>query len=184
MYAALLRGTLATVRTVDAARYLYLPAGDRLPVREPSFDALSLRVQAGGDLGARLHAVFEELFAAGHREVLALGSDCPRLTKAHIDGVFASLRDAEVAVGPASDGGYWAIAQRAPARPLFEQIPWSTPQVWTRTRACLVEGGWPFAIRETLDDPDDEEDLRRHLHRQRRGRVPPAFRLPETPRRR
>ena len=178
VYAALLRGTLDTVRTVDAARYLYLPAGERLPPDEWSLDGLTLRTQAEGDLGARLHAVFEELLAAPHHEVLALGSDCPQLTKAHIDGVFSSLRDAEVVVGPASDGGYWTIAQRAHARPLFEHIPWSTPQVWPHTRARLLDGGWPFAVRETLDDLDDEADLERHLRRQRRGQVPPAFRLP------
>lgn len=163
VYGRLLERSLTAARAVSAARYLYLPQGDRL---DPQAHAgFTLRAQIPGDLGARMAATFAELFAAGHERVVLVGSDLPDLTAAHLAAGLAALADAETVFGPATDGGYWLVGQRPPARDLFSGVPWSTAAVWARTRERLAAGGFGHALLPVLEDVDDGAALARAVAR-------------------
>lgn len=156
VYEQLLRRTLEAAAAVKAHRYLYLPPGDRYP--QEGFTAAR---QAGGDLGARMAAAFAECFARGHRRVVLIGSDCPYLTVNILRRAFDLLADHQVVLGPARDGGYYLVGQRAPGGDLFSGIPWSTGRVFALTRERLEERGWSFALLERLEDIDELEAYRR-----------------------
>jgi rSAM/selenodomain-associated transferase 1 len=125
--------------------------------------------QRGGDLGERLYTALAAA-AEGGASVAALGSDHPTLPVAFIHRAFELLEDAtdatdavDVVLGPAEDGGYYLIALRAAAvsRRLFEEVVWSTDQVFPVTLERCRELGLRVALLPTASDVDTPEDLRR-----------------------
>ncbi len=157
VYAGLLEHTLKVARAtgVEVVLSLAEPAGDGwsppLPVR--------LEVQGAGDLGRRMADAFTRRFIAGADAVVLVGSDCPGLRPRHLTAAFAVLETAPVALGPASDGGYWLVAQRPPGIDLFRRVPWSGPDTLAATRARLRALGVAWRELEILDDVDTADDL-------------------------
>ncbi|HEY6196162.1 MAG TPA: TIGR04282 family arsenosugar biosynthesis glycosyltransferase, partial [Candidatus Eisenbacteria bacterium] len=117
------------------------------------------RRQPNGDLGERLQHAFAELLPGASDRALVIGSDTPPLTAAHIDGALAALETHDAVLGPTRDGGYWCVGLRRPAPELFAGIPWSTPDVFTRTLARAHAAGLGVATAATLDDLDTPGDV-------------------------
>ena len=102
---------------------------------------------------------FEESFAAGIQETLLVGTDCPGLTVAVLRRAFASLREHDVVIGPATDGGYYLIGASRPHPELFLGIEWSTDTVFEDTITACADHGLTVARLERLRDVDTLEDL-------------------------
>src|SRR5262245_50035536 len=143
-------GPVTVWATPDAGHPIFAAIRARLPV--------ALARQSDGDLGARLPAAI----AAAGGPALAIGTDCPALTPAHLRMAADILRAGDDAVViPAEDGGYVLIGTRRPQPALFEAIAWSTPQVMAQTRARLraLDLAWQEPL--TLWDVDLPADLER-----------------------
>lgn len=94
--------------------------------------------QIGSDLGARMLNAFETLTPNG--PLVLIGTDCPALAAEHLVHCASALRDgADAAFIPAEDGGYALIGLRRPVPQLFEDMPWGTNEVMSRTRHRLRE---------------------------------------------
>lgn len=117
------------------------------------------RLQQGDDLGKRMQHAFEELFAAGFDKVAIIGSDCYQLTGDIIVDAFTTLQRADVVIGPAGDGGYYLLAMQQMIPEIFEEIPWSTPVVLSKTMAILQHRQYKTALLKELNDVDEEKDL-------------------------
>lgn len=110
--------------------------------------------QGPGNLGDRMGRLLRTLCPA-----LIIGSDIPAITRAHIATAFHKLRSADVVLGPATDGGYWAVgARRLPAR-AFHGVRWSTEHALADTVASLQD--MRIAYASPLSDVDTAEDLAR-----------------------
>ena len=70
-----------------------------------------------------------------------------------------SLHDHDVVLGPTMDGGYYLIGLRTPVPELFENIPWSTGQVYALTEQKVKMLGLSLKILPELRDLDTVEDL-------------------------
>lgn len=122
------------------------------------------RPQTGGDLGARLEAAVLAAFEEGARRVVVIGTDCPELSDEHLLAAFQGLENAEVAIGPALDGGYYLIGLRRDVPGIFRDVDWSTERVLEQTLArcrvarCRVHRLVPLA---DVDHPEDLLILRR-----------------------
>lgn len=114
--------------------------------------------QGGGSLDARIIRAFDEAFAAGARRVVVIGSDCPEVSSADIDEAWRLLRQQDVVLGPATDGGYWAIGLAARHPELFADIPWSTSRVLEATLEKVRAAGLRHACLRTLGDIDTPAD--------------------------
>lgn len=125
--------------------------------------------QVGADLGARLHQALAAAAADGHARVAAVGSDHPELMLDTVHEAFARLDHAQVVIGPSADGGYYLIAMRAEAvsEALFEDISWSTPEVFEATRARIDAAGLSCHRLPIGFDVDDAADLDRLVRRLR-----------------
>ncbi len=124
----------------------------------------SARYQGEGDLGDKIRSAFGEAFARNCKRVVVIGSDCPRLTSAHLRNALERLEHVDVVLGPAADGGYYLIALRSETAKssvpvLFTGVPWSTPGVLEATIAIAEEHGLTYAVLETLPDVDTAADL-------------------------
>lgn len=115
-------------------------------------------VQAGGDLGQRMHTAFR--LHCQHGPLLLTGTDCPPLTPDHLRRAARALLDGDDGVFyPAEDGGYVLVGLRRPQAALFENIDWSTEVVMAQTRERASATGLRLRELETLWDLDLPADL-------------------------
>jgi uncharacterized protein len=150
--------TAATARAADIGPVTLWCAPDP---GHPSFRdlvtryAVTLKRQPAGDLGARMLAAF----AAG--PAVVIGTDCPAFTPEHLRASAQALRDADVVLIPAEDGGYVLIGARAAHPELFSGIAWGTTSVMQETRARIAALGLKAVELPALWDLDTKGDLAR-----------------------
>lgn len=156
IYHQLLAHTRRVVRAVEARRLLYysrfVDTRDEWSAAE--FDK---RLQAAGDLGARMQQAFAEAFAEGGGPVLIVGSDCAELSPAIIEEAFRQLETHDIVIGPARDGGYYLLGMRTFTPEVFTDIAWSTAEVLQQTLARIPDG-YTYFLLPTLSDVDTEAD--------------------------
>jgi uncharacterized protein len=132
----------------------YHPAFDRLA----GTDGLTLSMQGDGDLGQRMERAFDRWLATDGL-ALMIGTDAPALTAAVLRKAAHALESQTAVFVPAHDGGYALIGLRQPAPTLFEDMPWSTPQVMALTRDRLAAAGLRHTELAPVHDIDTGEDL-------------------------
>lgn len=121
------------------------------------------RLQPEGDLGVKLRAAFDEGLRRYERVVI-IGSDAPTLPIGLIGEALASLENASIVLGPANDGGYYAIGASHSVRPSFERVRWSTSDALQDTMTANVHQNVAvLAPWYDIDDPEDLGILRAHL---------------------
>lgn len=122
--------------------------------------ATCARPQPEGDLAPRLQAAFAEAFSGDQAPAWAavLGTDCPALDAGFLLFAGRALQEADVVISPTLDGGYALLGLKRPQPRLFEDIPWSTPEVLETTLQRAKEMGLSVIQTATLRDLDDVED--------------------------
>lgn len=123
-------------------------------------DRYDLWVQPSGSLGERLAAFFADQGRPG-RQVVAIGADSPTLDRSIVRQAFEALRDHDVVLGPATDGGYYLVGLSANCPGLFEGIPWGTSGVYEATLERVNHAGRTLEVLPPCYDIDDAEDLAR-----------------------
>lgn len=176
---AFLLDALQRFATVDAQRVLaFTPAETEADFAILAADRFALTPQADGDLGQRLAAFFARQFNAGASAVVAIGTDSPTLPIEYVERAFAELENADVVLGPATDGGYYLVGCGRSRPPLFNNIAWSSRRVLADTIAALAEPRWRLALLPPWYDVDTLEDwelLRGHVAALRRAGIEPAI---------
>ena len=121
---------------------------------------LWLRCQPNGDLGARMHgALLASLSDAP--AALVVGTDCPLIDASYVVAAVAALREHDVVLGPAEDGGYGLVGVNRPAPGLFEGIDWGGPAVMAQSRARARTLGLRHIELAPVWDVDRPADLPR-----------------------
>lgn len=146
-------GVPATVWLADTA------GPEPTPAETSQWPGLAARCQPAGDLGARMAAAFTAAFAEGAGRVAIIGTDCPGLRAAHLAQAFALLKTHDVALGPATDGGYYLLGLRRPQPELFQHKAWSTASVLADTLADARRLSLRVALLPELRDVDTAADL-------------------------
>ena len=119
----------------------------------PAWEGFAQRPQPLGSLSPRLG----EVFSGAKRPVIVIGTDCPQIRATDIADAIDALRTAPFVFGPASDGGFWLMAARAPLRPhIFEGVRWSSEHTLSDLESRLKGS---VAKLRTLTDVDDAEGL-------------------------
>ena len=162
---ALLLDTIARVERVPGVdrTLAYMPASARREKQSLISESWTCFEQRGCDLGERMSAAFEDLHALGYEEIVLIGSDLPNVPPTVISCALEMIkrRAAGVVLGPASDGGYYLVALRRPARGLFEQIAWGSASVLAQTITRAGTLGLPVGLIEDWYDVDDAASLHR-----------------------
>jgi rSAM/selenodomain-associated transferase 1 len=160
VYVRLAEHAVAQARASGASvRVHFTPAEAGEAVRGWLGESAEYLPQREGDLGERMRRAFDEAFAAGHGQVVVVGSDLPDVSAELLRRAFALLERHEAVLGPARDGGYYLLGLRRPVPEVFRGIAWSTPEVFAATVARLRTAGIEPALLETLADVDEAEDL-------------------------
>lgn len=122
------------------------------------------RLLDGWVVTPQVGADFSERLARAHLEVGAgplvqIGMDTPQVTAADLLASAADLVDHDAVLGPAEDGGWWALALREAAQAVaLRGVPMSTPTTYDDTRAALLRSGSTVAVGAVLRDVDTVAD--------------------------
>jgi rSAM/selenodomain-associated transferase 1 len=138
---------------------VHFAGGNEQLMQEWLGSSLVYRRQSEGDLGDRMASAFQASFAAGMTAGVLIGSDCPDLNASLMAEAFQLLRQHDLVLGPALDGGYYLIGLRRLIPELFTGIPWSTAEVLQQTITIAKRLGLAVAKLPLLSDVDRPEDL-------------------------
>ena len=163
--AAALADTLVAARQVRAARVVVALDGAPNATLDAALNGTTVIAQHGGSLGERI--------AAAHTDVAQLvpgactvqiGMDTPQCDPAILGRCLDALchpRGPDAMLGPAADGGWWALALRDPRHAdLIRHVPTSRADTGARTRAVLEGAGLQVAGLPELTDVDTIIDAR------------------------
>lgn len=97
--------------------------------------------------------------AEGRPVTMILGSDSPTLPAAFVSEILEC--PADVCLGPATDGGFYAIACRRTSPAMFDGVTWSSPHTLEQTSRAIQQAGLTVALGSLWYDVDTKEDLER-----------------------
>ncbi|WAL66489.1 DUF2064 domain-containing protein [Amycolatopsis cynarae] len=122
--------------------------------------AVTVLRQRGGDLGERLaNAHADAAGAWPGLPVLQIGMDTPQVTPGLLAEAGEMLGDRQAVLGPATDGGWWALGLADPHRAaVLTGVPMSRADTGERTRRALAEAGLRPGILPELSDVDTMAD--------------------------
>lgn len=138
----------------------YTAEGAWESLREIFSGAADYFPQEGTDLGLRMHNAITEVLCRGYDACVLTGSDLPCLMAEHVESGFRALEEAEVAIGPTPDGGYYLVGLKKPCLALFEKQTYGHGSVFAATMAAAERAGCTVAEALPCSDVDTPEELR------------------------
>lgn len=152
---AALCDTLAAVAATPVARRVLVldgPAGDWVP------GGVAVVPQGGGGLDVRLAAAF----TAVGGPALLIGMDTPQVDAGLLAAAVADLHrpGVDAVLGPADDGGWWALGLRDPDPDDLLGVPMSVPHTGRAQLRRLVSRGRRVRLLPRLRDVDRIDDAR------------------------
>jgi glycosyltransferase A (GT-A) superfamily protein (DUF2064 family) len=168
--AAALLDTLDAVRAVPGGRPVVAMTGKLAEAARAREVSAALRGvptldQRGCDLGYRIAAAHHDtVVLAPGLPTLQLGMDTPQVDAALLaDAAAPLLADAaapvDAVLGPATDGGWWALGLRDPrAAVVIAAVPTSRTDTGERTLHALRDAGLRVRLLPTLTDVDTAAD--------------------------
>ena len=159
---AFLKDLAQVYENVDAHLFVAYTADENWEALKPVFPtARDFFPQEGADLGEKMYNAIARVLELGYEAVVLTGADLPLLEPRHLLGGFAALENADIAIGPTSDGGYYLIGMKQPQREAFSISDYGGSSVCKRTVAAGENAGLSVAAAPVCDDVDTPEDLRR-----------------------
>jgi uncharacterized protein len=168
LYRAFVQDTLNTARSVANTQtsVAYSPADAEPVLREIiGSPTVSWFAQSGESLGDRLLRAFRNTLVNDTMGVVTVGSDCPALPQHIFEQAFDGLREHDVVLGPATDGGYYLIGLKNQRThndryiDLFRDISWSTDLVYPQTIRAATTAGLSLLELPEWSDVDQAKDL-------------------------
>jgi len=164
IYRSLLDFTLRIAEGCEADKELWY---SRFIPEQEKWDkkGFQIKLQQGDDLGERMKNAFRKAFKKGYQKAVIIGSDCAGISEELIDASYAKLEEADMVIGPSTDGGYYLLGLKECYDALFEGISWSTDKVLKQTRDAAEELGIKTALLPERNDVDNEADWQSEKHK-------------------
>ncbi|MDY6904993.1 MAG: TIGR04282 family arsenosugar biosynthesis glycosyltransferase [Thermodesulfobacteriota bacterium] len=177
LYQCFVADMLDKLESIHYLPRIYFHPPDAGPdVRTWLGDRYAFYEQKGRTLGDKMSNALAETFDSGIERAVLMGTDFPDLPSSIITEALTALDTAPAVIGPSTDGGYYLIGFTADGftANVFDDIPWSTDTVFTRTCERFQSSGiGPYILPQWLDI-DTEADLRQFAAgcRDNPGRAP------------
>lgn len=160
------------LKTYGIECYLFYGSGDDAAVMKKWINKnFVFTPQSEGDLGDKMSSAFQNVFAHGKKKILIIGTDIPDITKEIFLNAFTALDKDDIVISPSYDGGYNFLGMKDFYPSLFENIKWSTPEVYPATLNKINELGLRVKAAESFADIDNKKDLTEWLADSNTGNV-------------
>lgn len=163
--AAALLDTVDSACAVPGARVACALTGDLTAAERADELAKALRdyvvfPQRGTDFADRLANAHAEVAARfPGAPVLQVGMDTPQVRPSLLAQALDQLEETDAVLGPATDGGWWALGLRRPADAhVLRTVPMSQPDTGARTAAALRDIGLRVDLLPEVSDVDTMAD--------------------------
>ena len=156
IYIALMEHTRKIAEALPVARYLFYSQA----INEKdnwSNHIFHKDLQIEGDLGDKMAMAFHTAFK-DKEKVVIIGSDCASLTPEIVQEAFDKLEEYPFVIGPAIDGGYYLLGMNQYFPHVFENIAWSTTEVYPKTIEIINDLDKSYFLLPKLSDIDTEAD--------------------------
>lgn len=147
----MLADTLSAVARTPARRRVLALDGAMGALDGGTPDGFDVVRQVDGTLDVRLAGVLAEVDGP----MLLIGSDTPQVTP---DLLRCDLGDCTALLGPAEDGGFWALAMAEPHPDVVRGVPMSVPHTYREQRRRLLAAGHRLGVLPPLRDVDTWHD--------------------------
>lgn len=158
IYIKLLEHTRIITQDLEADKLVYY-AGEMKESDLWDNSIYHKKVQPDGDLGYKMEHAFSNAFKDGYNAVVIIGSDCLQLSRQIIEQAFEALKNHDVVIGPATDGGYYLLGMKQLHSDLFWKKPWSTSGVFPLTVETVNKMDLTYRLLPVLSDIDRAEDV-------------------------
>lgn len=119
---------------------------------------IQIQQQVNGDLGARMQAALNRALDDGCAAIL-MGTDCPALDAKLLGQAVEVVSQHQAVICPTFDGGYALLGLPAKCAAVFENMPWSTAEVYPLTLQRLQQSGFKIQQLPMQHDIDEAADL-------------------------
>ncbi len=119
----------------------------------------SLTRQQGKDLGERMYNAIRRSYLQGYSKSILVGSDIVDLSTEDFSDAITSLKENDIVLGPAKDGGYYLVGMNSP-QDIFSGITWGSSNTLESTIDKIRSQGLSFDLLSLRHDIDREEDLK------------------------
>ncbi len=138
---------------------IYFAGGDRSLMLSWLGNNHSYYPQASGDLGEKIKSAFANAFDRGKQRIVTIGIDCPDINPVILNQAFEALKNNQLVLGEAEDGGYYLIGLSKLVPELFININWGTDSVFGTTQKIAQQLALSIDYLPVLPDVDRPEDL-------------------------
>jgi rSAM/selenodomain-associated transferase 1 len=161
LYKSLLADVSDLTRQINAETIIVYSGPEGATFNE--FPGITCILQRGNNIGERMYNAFMDIFSTGSGKCLLIGGDTPDITVEILHEGYDILEQADIVLGPTTDGGYYCIGIKEGSlkSTFFQNIPWSTSLVFTETINRITETGLSWASLPVLSDLDEIDDLKR-----------------------
>ena len=153
---ASLLDTLDAVAAADVRHRVVVLDGDAAGLVPDDF---AVHPQSLGGLDARLAAALDLVVAARPLPVLLIGMDTPQVSPELLDDAAQALLDHDSVLGPALDGGWWAIGLHRSDPEVFLGVPMSADDTGQHQEQRMRQRGLSPLRLPVLRDIDHAADL-------------------------
>ena len=162
LHLAFLRDLSSVYEQINADLFVaYTPDPDPSVLQNIFPKSRSFFPQQGDDLGEKMFHAIEQVLKKGYDACILTGSDLPLMKAEHLNSGFSALENADVTLGPTSDGGYYLVGMKKPCPEVFSKQEYGCSTVWNNTLAAVEKAGYSFAPTLTCDDVDTPDDLKK-----------------------
>ncbi|TXC76990.1 TIGR04282 family arsenosugar biosynthesis glycosyltransferase [Luteibaculum oceani] len=158
-YIKLMKRTEAAVQGLCAEKTVFW--SNAAPMHPPAFgrEEFEFAVQQGDGLGERMKNAFNSFNRKGYNSFIIIGTDCWDLKPGIIENAYQELKNNDVVIGPAKDGGYYLLGTNDFHPELFENVEWSTDVVLEQTVKKCEKLSLSVKLLQKLSDVDNIYDL-------------------------
>ena len=158
VYKTLLSYTRKITNSINSSRLLFY--SDYIDFNDDWEDKIYKKyVQSGTDFGEKMLNAFK-IALTNHNLAVIIGSDCLELDSKIINLAFKKLKEFDVIIGPAKDGGYYLMGLKKVYPQLFQDKNWSTDSVLSETINTIKDLGLTLHLLSLLGDIDTLQDLK------------------------
>jgi len=158
VYKTLLNYTRNITNSIHSSRLLFY--SDFIDFNDEWEDGIYKKyLQYGNDFGEKMLNAFK-IALTQHNLAVIIGSDCLELNSQIINLAFKKLKEYDVVIGPAKDGGYYLMGLKKVYPQLFQDKNWSTDSVLSETINTIKDLDLTYQLLPLLGDIDTLQDLK------------------------
>jgi rSAM/selenodomain-associated transferase 1 len=161
LYRAMVQDIMDCLKLCDFADVVvfYHPSDGEKECQDWLGERLVFVPQQGSGLGLKMNHAFQWATQNGYAKTILIGSDFPGIGLPVLQEALEKLEQSDLVLGPTWDGGYYLIGLKDPKPELFQNIPWSTDQVYQLTKNKADENHLKVAALHEERDLDTYEDV-------------------------